>query len=221
MDTNNQIDAEQIDDVKQEEVKDYKAEYEKLKSDFDIILAKKEQLQKETRAAKADRENAKKEAERIKEEKALKDGEFENLWKTEKQQREDLAKQLQDVRNSNLREKLNLQAIKIAKNLTDDSDSADILAEFIGKNLDKVADDQGLVGDDVIKGIEKDYENNPKFKKLLNGSKARGGAAQGNTSTKAEQGVKQITMADYNKLDPMKRLEISRLVQAKKAEIID
>lgn len=194
MSEENQIVAEQP-----VEVVDYKALYEKTKADLDTVAAKKDELYKETKAAKAARDQATADAKRIEQEKAVKDGEFENLWKTEKQQREELIKQLQDIKNVNRREKLQIAAMRVSQDLAD-GDNAELLSDFVVRNLDKMADESGALSADVLEAVKKEFSSNQKFKSLLRGSKATGGNAQGNASGKASQG-KEISMQDFNKLD--------------------
>jgi cytochrome c553 len=161
------------------DTQDYKALYEKTLQDLEKVAAKKEQLYKETKAAKAAREEAAAEAHRIAEETAKKNGEFEKLWKSASQEKEELLQQLKAIRNGNRQEKLSLASMKIATELAD-GDNAELLSEFVKRNLENIADDDGSLSEDILKAVASEFKNNAKFKSLLRGSKASGGGAPGN-----------------------------------------
>ncbi len=206
-------------DNKETDVVDYKALYEATKADLEKVAAKKDELYKETKAAKAARDKAAQDAEKIKQDKAIQDGEYETLWKTEKQQREAKEKEYQELKNNIRQDKISISANRIANKLAE-GDNAEIISDYISKNLDKLADEQGSLSDDVLAAVEKEFSVNSKYRSLLKGSKARGGEAQGNVSTKAEHGTKEMSYADYSKLDPSQKLEFSKLVNSGKARLL-
>lgn len=185
-----------------EEVVDYKSLYEKTKSDLEAVAAKKEELLKETKQAKAQRAEAEAHALQAAKEKAAKDGEFEKLWQTAEKDKSDLQKRIEEITNSNRREKVQIAALKIANELAD-GDNVELLSDFIGRNLDKVADENGALSADVLSAIKTDFANNQKFKALLRGSKATGGSATGNM-----QGV--AVQQDLSKLSPVDRINMAR-----------
>lgn len=190
--------AEQLSEV----VVDYKAMYEKAQLDLEKIAAKKDELLKETKKAKAEREEANNAAQRAAEEKATKDGEFEKLWQTTKKEKEELLSKLQEISNSNRREKIQIAAMKVATELAD-GDNAELLSDFVMRNLDKMADDTGAVGADVLEAVKNDFKGNQKFKSLLRSSKAAGGGAPGNLSS--AQASKTMNRSDFNNLDHASR----------------
>lgn len=205
MSEENQVVAEQQDDVgveKEVDIKALIAENEKLKADLKTVAEHKDKLYKETKQAKAEREAANIEAARIAEEKAAKDGEFEKLWSTAKQESEALKQQLLDMKNSNRKEKIQIAALRLSNELAE-GDNVELLSEFVIRDLDKMADETGSLSGDVLDGVKKEFANNQKFRSLLRGSKATGGNALGNTSGKAQS--KEISRADFDKMDQYTR----------------
>lgn len=212
-------DAEQnLDDVQQEGSQDYKAMYEKAMLDLEKVVAKKDQLYKETKAAKAAKEEAAAEATRIAEETAKKNGEFEKLWKSVSSEKEELLKQLKAIKQGTRQEKLNLAAMKVATELADGT-NAELLSEFVKKNLENIADDDGSLGEDVLKAVSLEFKNNEKFKSLLRGSKASGGGAPGNMKTVVEKST--LTRAEFDNLPALKKSEFVAKIRSGSAELTD
>jgi cytochrome c553 len=205
-------------EVKPETTPDYKALYEKTLQDLDTVVAKKDQLYKETKAAKAAREEAAAEAQRVMEETAKKNGEFEKLWKSASQEKEELMQQLKAIKNGNRQEKLNLASMRIATELAD-GDNADLLSEFIKKNLENIAQDDGSLSDDILQAVASEFKNNAKFKSLLRGSKASGGGAPGNMKGASEK--ISLTRAEFDKMNPIKQSEFIAKVRTGSAELKD
>lgn len=211
-------DAEQNLEAKEETTPDYKALYEKTLQDLDTVVAKKDQLYKETKAAKAAREEAAAEAQRIVEETAKKNGEFEKLWKSAAQEKEELLQQLKAIKNGNRQDKLNVTSMKIATELAD-GDNAELLAEFIKKNLENIAQDDGSLSDDIVQAVSTEFKNNAKFKSLLRASKASGGGAPGNMKGTSEK--VSLTRAEFDRMSPTKKIEFIAKVRNGSAELND
>jgi len=197
---------------------DYKAMYEKIASDFEKVVAKKEELYKETKKAKAEREQAEIEAQRISEETAKKNGEFEKLWQTASKEKEELLNQLKAVKHSNRQEKLQIASMRIANELAD-GDNAELLSEFVVRSLDNMADEHGLLSGDVTKAIIEDFKSNVKFKSLLRASKASGGSAPGITRGVSEK--VSLTRAEFDQMSPVKRAEFIAKVRNHTAQLVD
>ncbi len=183
---------------------DYKALYESTKADFEAVVKKKEELLAETKKAKEAKREIEESSKKASEEKALKDGEFEKLWQSAQKEKEELTKRLHDVTTSNRREKIQVQSMRVAVELAD-GDNAELLSDFIMRNLDKIADDTGSVSDDVLDAIKNDFKANQKFKSLLRGSKATGGGATGNVSS--AQATKTIDRSTFDTMTQAKRSE--------------
>lgn len=182
---------------------DYKSLYEKAQKDVETLAAKKDELLKETKAAKADREAtiaAKAQAEK---EQAQRNGEFEKLFKSAEQRALELETVLNNERNSYKQEKIQGHAMKMAIDLADgDALSAKLLATFISQSIAKMADEKGTLDDSVLSAVRKEFQNNADYAPLLAGSKASGGGALGNTKTTAQ--------AVDSKLSPVDRMNASR-----------
>lgn len=200
------VEQQDVKEVAQElDIKAILAENEKLKNDLKTVAEHKDKLYQETKKAKAEREAANAEAARIAEEKAKKDGEFESLWKTAKEREENLAKQLQEIRNANRQDKIDNAALKIAGNLAE-GDNIELLSDFITRNLSQLADETGALSADVLKEVQESFANNPKYKSLMRGSKAVGGGAPGSLTNVSEK-------QDFSKLSPVDRINAARQVK--------
>lgn len=184
---------------------DYKAWYEEnldKVASFDSVVAKKDQLLKEVKQTKSEREAAKQEAARVAEEKAKKDGDWDKLLANSKEREESLAKELESIKYTNRQERVNNAALRIASNLAE-GENVELLSDFIGRNLDKLADDTGVLSADVLKEVQEDFANNTKYKSLLRGSKATGGGATGNTRSATQASI--MKRADFDQLDQYSR----------------
>lgn len=173
--------TEEIQVAEQQEI-DYKSLYEKAQNDLQAVAKKKDELLNETKVAKKAKEEATMLAQRAEQEKAAKDGEFEKLWQTAENNRKELEQKLLNMQKANRAEKVQVNALKIASELAE-GDNVELLSDFISRNLDKLAEDDGTLSVDVIKATKEEFANNMKFKSLLRGSKAAGGGATGNTSS--------------------------------------
>ena len=179
---------------------DYKALYEKSQEDLRIVAEHKDKLYKETKQAKADRELAVSQEKKISEEKAQKDGEFEKLWNTSKQEKEELVKRLEAIEKANRNEKVQISAMRIATELADGV-NAELLSEFVQRNLNKMADEAGALSAEVLEAVKNEFKNDGKYKALLRASKAAGGGATGNVSTKTQS--QEMSRADFARLSPL------------------
>lgn len=191
-------------DVQEQEV-DYKALYEETQKKLETVAAHKDKLYQETKAAKAEREAAKKEAERISQEKALKDGEFEKLWQKASQEKEELAKRIHDIQVANRNEKIQNSSLLIANKLAEGS-NVEILSEFVQKSLSSLADETGALSADVFEAVEKEFAQNEKFKSLLKGNKSHGGSAPGNTRS-AQGNSKEVNRETFAKMNPEQQMK--------------
>lgn len=208
---------EVVPEVQQEEVIDYKALYEKAQKDIEKIAAKKDELLNETKKAKADREAAEQAAIQAAKEKAIKDGEFENLWKTAQKEKEELETKLKEFAANNRKEKVQITSMRIANDLAD-GDNAELLSEFIQRNVDKIANEHGEVEASVLEALKTEFKNNNKYQSLLRGSKAQGGGATGNM--RGAQQKSQISQSDFKGLSAMEQINALNKISAGQLEII-
>lgn len=192
-----------VSEMQQEQELDYKAMYEKAQADLQAIAKKKDELLAETKQAKKAREEATLAAQKAEQEKAAKDGEFEKLWQTSEKNRQELEQRLHELRTNNRKEKVDVQALRIAGELAD-GDNIELLADFISRNLDKVADDEGALGADVVKAIKEEFASNAKYKSLLRASRASGGGAIGNDKIGGQS--KTVSRTTFASWSPVKQM---------------
>lgn len=183
--------------VEEQEI-NYKELYEKAQKDLEAVVKKKDELLNETKEAKRVKREAEEARQRIEQEKAQKDGEFEKLWQSAEEKRKELENRLLDIKKQNRNEKIENYALKIAGELAD-GDNVELLSDFVKRTLDKLAEEDGTLSADVLNATKEEYMNNTKFKSLLRGSKASGGGATGNAKTNVVG--KEMSRADFNNLD--------------------
>ena len=198
---------------------DYKAMYEDTKKKLDTVAAHKDKLYQETKKAKADREAAEMAAQRAAEEKAAKDGEFEKLWQTAKQEKEQILNELMTERKAIRTEKVQVAAMRLANDLAD-GDNAELLSAFVMQDLEKIADEKGALSAEVLEGIKNQYKANAKFKSLLRGSKATGGGAPGNQNATGHQ-TQTLSRSEFSKLSTVQQHEFVAKVRTGHALLTD
>jgi transcriptional regulator NrdR family protein len=182
--------SEQIEAV-EEPVVDYKALYEEAlekTKNFDAVVAKKDELLKETKAAK--------EAKRLaEEERAKAAGEYEKLYKeTEEALRQERALVRQ--------EKVENYAARLAYELAE-GDNAEILQDFIARKIAAEADERGALDKNQLAAIREEFEKGNKFKALLKGIKSVGGGAVGNLQRASNQAT--MNRQDFEALSQTER----------------
>ena len=200
------------------EQQESKPSYEELAKRLDSVLAKHNQLMDETKTAKRERSRLEAEQAENDSKSAEKNGEFEKLWKAAAKEKEDLSNQIKAMKHGSRSEKLDLASMRIATELAD-GDNAELLSEFIKRNLESIADDDGTLGEDVLKAVASGFKNNGKFKSLLRASKASGGGAPGNMKGTSEK--TSLTRADFDRMSPIKKSEFIGKVRNGSAELID
>lgn len=208
----------QVEEVVQEI--DYKAELEKTRAELELVRAKKDELYKETKSAKQQREDALKEAKRIEQEKALRDGEYEKLFKQRDEEYKKLEQQLQQDKQERRKDKVELTAAEIANDLAKgDANKAVLLRRFVADNISSLADEMGNVDVDTLAGIKKQFESDSRYQPLLGGNLSEGGSAPGNTRG---AGVSQkMSRAEFDQLPAFKKSEFIAKVQQGKAQLTD
>lgn len=182
--------AEQIEAVEEVAI-DYKALYEEAlekTKNFDAVVAKKDELLKETKAAK--------EAKRLaEEERAKAAGEYEKLYKeTEEALRQERALVRQ--------EKVENYAARLAYELAE-GDNAEILQDFIARKIAAEADERGALDKNQLAAIREEFEKGSKFKALLKGIKSVGGGAVGNLQRASNQAT--MNRQDFEALSQTER----------------
>ena len=208
--------------VEQQDVQeiDYKAFYEANKESIEKLpglVKKNQELLSETKQAKAERMQAAADAQRIADEKAIKDGEYEKLWKTAKEEKEALAKTINELKSNNRKEKIQIAALKVSNELAE-GDNVELLSDFVMRNLDALADENGSLSDDVLVDVKKQFEQNSKYNSLMKQSKASGGSAPGNM--RGAQSNLEVTRGEFEKMTPQKQAEFVQKIKSGSAKLI-
>ncbi len=200
---------------------DYKAEFEKIRQDYDKVKAHNEQLFAEAKKAKEERQIQAEAAEKAMKEKAIKDGEYEKLWKSTQEEAKSWEQKYNELYTQQKQEKIQSHAMKIAVELADgDASSAKLLSKFLQETLSKVVDEKGGLEDGVLEAVKKEYKNNKDFAPLLSGSRATGGGAPGQ-SNGVRKGVQSLTRAEFAQLNPVKQHEFVARIRQGSAQLVD
>lgn len=186
------------------EAVDYKALYEQSEKEKAGLLAKKNELLNETKQAKSERAKAAELAEQARQEQlkiAEKNGEYEKLFKTEKERREQLENELSSARKEQRNEKIDIAAMRIASQLAKgDPDKAELLKVFLASSISNVADEFGRVDEDTLNSVAKQFESDKRYQPLLGGNLSVGGGAPGSMRG-AQSSVKEISRNDFEAMD--------------------
>lgn len=175
-----------------------------LTKQFEAIKNKNEELLSETKRAKQKAREEQEEKEKAKLEKAKREGDFESLLKASEASRAELQKQLHDIQNNIKTEKIKTMSMKIATELAD-GDAAELLSEFVKAKLFNVETESGEFEETTISAIKNTFENDPKFKIFLRGTKARGGDSIGSKPGATRENNKTMSRAEFDALTPDKK----------------
>ena len=202
---------EQSEQEVEQEVTTYTAEqFSSLQSENESMKAKMEQLLGETKQAKARARQEAEEKAQLANDKARKDGDFEQLFKSSSEQAAQYKEQLDTLSNTISNEKRNNEAMKIAAQLADGF-NAELLGEKIAQRLKytgdgvKVLDSNGQLTVSTVEDLKIEFSNNERFASLLKGNQSSGGGAPGGKSGSATGNV--IQRADFAKMAPFKQME--------------
>ena len=186
-----------------EQYKALQLEVKRLSDHAEVLLG-------ETKQAKA---KAKAEAEEkalMADEKARKDGDFEQLFKSSSDQVKLYKDQLDNLTSSIATEKRNSEAMKIATQLADGY-NAELLSEKIAQRLKytdegvKILDSNGQLTVSTVEDLKNEFQSNERFASLLKGNQSSGGGAPGGKSGSAASKV--IQRADFEGMTPLKQME--------------
>ena len=186
-----------------EQYKALQLEVKRLSDHAEVLLG-------ETKQAKAKAKAETEEKARMADEKARKDGDFEQLFKSSSEQAAQYKEQLDGLTNTIANEKRNNEAMKIAAQLADGY-NAELLGEKIAQRLKyaddgvKVLDSNGQLTVSTVDDLKTEFQNNERFASLLRGNQSSGGGASGGKSGGAAGNV--ISRADFQGLPPLKQME--------------
>lgn len=194
----------QIEESSIEQEIDYKAEFEKLRSDFDAVLAKNNELLGETKKAK----EAKRQLEAEDRERARKNGDFERLLESAEAEKNKALEELNAYKQEAVKSKINSQALKITNELKAIPESAELLAHFVSKELESIADEKGLVSETAVNALKHQFMNDDKYKPLLLGNQSNGGGATGAKGSANK--TNEMNRADFEKLPSAKKMDFMK-----------
>lgn len=188
---------------------DHTSVIENLKNQNQAMQNKLNELLAETKKAKNKAREEVEEKERLKLEKAKKDGDYEQLLKSSEKERADLLGKYTELNSKISQEKIRNESLKIATELAD-SHNAEILSEFISKRLKytdegvQVLNANGELTVSTIEQLKSEFQNSDKFKSLIRGSKASGGDAQG-SGKGVENSSQKIDRQTFDSWSPTKK----------------
>lgn len=180
-------------------------------SQNDAMRNKMNELLGETKKAKRQKAEAEEAARLEIEQKAKKQGDYEQLFNSSQEKVESLTSELTGLRDSIAKEKENSTALIVASELADGA-NAEILSDYIARRLKytdegiKILDSNGGLTVSTIEQLKQEFSTNERFKSLLRGSQANGGGATGGSGSSGST-EKLITRDDFDKLDPAKRMK--------------
>lgn len=189
------------------------ADFDNLQSQIDAMQSKNNELLGEVKQHKAKSRQAAEDARVAAEEKARKDGDFEQLFKSSEEQRTALTTELEQLRSGIATDKQQAAAMKLATQLAD-GDNADLLAQFIAPRLKyteegvKVLDSNGQLTVSTVDDLKSEFQNSARYAALLRGNQASGGGASGGKSGGAAE--KTISRSEFDGLTPIKQMEFSK-----------
>lgn len=198
-----------IDDLKQM-LAEKDSELANYKNQFNAVKSKADQLLDETKKAKQKEREAAEAAQRASEEKARKNGDYEQLLKSSEQQRKELDEQLNALRNKVSSERTRSESMKIASELADGA-NAELLSEFVSRRLKytddglKVLDQNGDLTVSSIDDLKREFETSEKFKALLRGNKSSGGGATGGGNGVSQ--IKTLSRSKFEALDATAKMQ--------------
>lgn len=178
-------------------------ELESLRGEKEAMKNKMEQLLGETKKAKQLRREEEERARMLAEEKAKKEGDFEQLFKSQQQQAEQYKTELEALRGTIAKEKEQGTAMKLAAELADGA-NAEILSEFIARRLKftdegiKVLSNNGELTVSTLDQLKSEFQGDAKYSSLLKGSQASGGSASGGSTSSATDKV--MTRSEFDAL---------------------
>lgn len=205
------VTQEQQNDVEVNEVELLRQQLADAQKSIEALASKKDELLKETKAAKEEKRKQSELADKAKQaelEAAAKNGEFEKLHKHALEELEkERAERLAD-RKRNRNAAIENEALKIAVDLAKDDKKAALLKEFVAKSLGNVADDYGQVEQDVLKSVRQQFETDDLYSSLRAGNLSVGGGAPGNNKSGNSSGVREMTQREVDSLPPAQKVEL-------------
>lgn len=174
---------------------------EKVAEEVAGLKAKNDELLAEKKAAQKAREEANAKAISEKERYAQENGQYQELYESQKAEANVLRQKIEEINNQVARQKVQSEASKLAASLTKDVSKAKLLEEKFSQRLTlmdnelRVTDESGQLTvsstDDLITSVKND------FPFLVDGIQATGGGAT-RSQGGADVSAKQITRSEFD-----------------------
>jgi hypothetical protein len=193
-----------------EQFEELNSKLEAAQGESTSMRAKMDELLGETKKAKALKKQADEEADALARAKALKDNDFEQLFKSSEQQRESSDNKYNELLGRIATDKQKATAMQMSIQLAD-GDNAELLAQFIAPRLKytddgvKILDSNGQLTVSTLEDLKTEFQNNARYSALLKGNQSSGGSASGGQSSSAAD--KSLTRAEFEALPANKRME--------------
>ena len=186
---------------------------EKIAEEVAGLKAKNDELLAEKKAAQRAKEELDAKAKAEREKYAQENGQYEELYKSQKQEADSLRAKIEEMNQQVVRQKVQSEATKIASALTKDVAKARLLEEKLSQRLTlmdgeiRVTDDVGQLTvssiDDLVGTIKTD------FPFLVDGIQATGGGAT-RSQGRADVGMREISRSDF---DGMRHADRAKFLQ--------
>lgn len=185
---------------------------------MDALMKEIKTLRAQNRELLGEKKTAKQAAEQAEIDKAKASGEYkkwaESAEKAAKDWEAKYNEKVAEIKN----EKLENQAASIANELAANDKASKLLKTLIKESLSSLADENGVISKEDLESFKREVKNGEDYAPLVAGSKSSGSGAPGAGSSAS--GVREISMADWEKMSPEAQLEFSNLSRAGKAHII-
>jgi hypothetical protein len=189
-------------------------EYNNLQSQIDAMQSKNDELLGEAKKAKAARRQAEEDKRLEAEAKAKKEGDFEHLFKSSEQKRQEYEKDLADLKGSIAREKCETKALEIANQIANGPNEAMLLSGHIVKRLSHsdgsftVLDASGNPSVMKMDNLKEEFNSNDLYSSLLKGNQSSGGGAAGSGS--GGGATKTATREEFGLLNSKQKMEFTK-----------
>jgi hypothetical protein len=186
------------------------ADFNALTEENNKMRGHMETLLGETKTAKALAKQQADEATQLANDKAKRDGDFEQLYNSSTEQANGYKSELETLRGSISTSNTNREAMSIAMQLADGF-NAELLSEKIAQRLKytdegvKVLDANGQLTVSTVEDLKKEFSNNERYASLLKGNQSSGGGAIGGKNSGAAG--KLLTRAEFDAMNPVKKME--------------
>lgn len=175
------------------------AEIERLRKHNETLLAEKKSETEKRRAEQAEKD---KQAEEL----ARKQGDFETLEKSYQDKIANLEKQMSDITAERNNDLIKSQSLKIASQLSTNAHNQEILQMLIEKRLTvdngavKVTDGNGNLTISSLDELVNEFKNGGKFDSLIDGTRASGTGATGQSQKQAQDysEAERVALAQSN-----------------------